>query len=790
MKRLLDYGFRPTSDKKLRSSEDQPETSASSGGAPLQLASASQNACASQPPLVRNDIGTYTSADFQRLCHSDDEKFWLLHNVFRPYTEYKFPTKDEYGKKRSFQHNWIKQFPWLSYSVTSNGGYCVYCFLFAKRHMNLGQLVTSPMTNFTRAKVTLQEHEKQVSHKMASEDTVAFISRVERGGPSIGQLLQKEASASILKNRCKLKSILKSIVFCGKQVIALRGHCEQDSESSNPGNFRALLKFRVDAGDVVLEEHFKNAPKNATYTSPQIQNDLIACVGKWIRDKILLEVQSAKFFAVIADEAADCSNKEQLPLVLRFVDKEDVIREEFVDFIFCDTGTTGSAIAAKILEALNNYGLDLDFLRGQAYDGAGNMAGKYRGAAAVIQSSHPNAVYVHCAAHTLNLCVVAASSVQCIKNMMSTMVEICLFFSNSPKRELELEKNIKSMISGAATKLVNLCKTRWVARINALEVFYDLYPAVVKILEIISEDSSSGWNSESSKSAHTLLVCITQFEFIMAFIVGLRCLDYIKGLTITLQKRTIDICQAYNEVGNVQAALNEVREGIDTYHKKWFDDAVQLGRISNASEPQIPRRCNRQTARSNVPGDTPEVYYKRCISIPFIDELLGHLTSRFSDIQQKALKGLMLVPSVLMDSSLPHSTVEELKSYYKNDLLSVSSFETEFHLWKTKWTSFNRQLPDSPSVALLHAKKNMFPNIHQLLRIVCTLPATSGEYERSVSVLRRLKTYLRSTMSNERLSGLALMHTNYDLKLDFEEIINIFARKHPRRMTLGDILSD
>ena len=190
--------------------------------------------------------------------------------------------------------------------------------------MNLGQLVTSPMTNFTRAKVTLQEHDKQVSHKMASEDTVAFISRMDRGGPSVGQLLQNEASASILKNRCKLKSILKSIVFCGKQVIALRGHREQDGEESNPGNFRALLNFRVDAGDTVLEEHFKNTAKNATYTSPQIQNDLIACVGEWIRDK------SAKFFAVIADEAADCSNKEQLPLVLRFVDQDNVIREEFV----------------------------------------------------------------------------------------------------------------------------------------------------------------------------------------------------------------------------------------------------------------------------------------------------------------------------------------------------------------------------------------------------------------------------------------------------------------------------
>ena len=72
----------------------------------------------------------------------------------------------------------------------------------------------------------------------------------------------------------------------------------------------------MDAGDVVLADHFKTAPQNAQHHSPRIQNGLILCTGEWIRNK---EVQHAKFFSVCADEAADCSNKEQLPLVLRFV---------------------------------------------------------------------------------------------------------------------------------------------------------------------------------------------------------------------------------------------------------------------------------------------------------------------------------------------------------------------------------------------------------------------------------------------------------------------------------------
>ena len=214
--------------------------------------------------------------------------------------------------------------------------------------------------------------------------------------------------------------------------------------------------------------------QNAQYTSPQIQNDLISCTGEWIRNQLLAEVRNAKFFSVSADEAADSSNKEQLPLVLRFVDATNSIREEFVDFFHCDTGTAGSASADKILEALIEYGLDISYLRGQAYDGAGNMAGKYSGVATNIQSTCPKAVYVHCAAHCLNLCVVAACSIPSVKNIMGTMVKLCLFFLNSPKRQLELEKNIQSVEGATEKKLVNLCKTRWVARIDALEVFFNL----------------------------------------------------------------------------------------------------------------------------------------------------------------------------------------------------------------------------------------------------------------------------------------------------------------------------
>ena len=97
---------------------------------------------------------------------------------------------------------------------------------------------------------------------MAMDDSMAFMGQMECGHLSIQQQLQNQASITIQKNRAILKSVLKAIIFCGKQNISLRG-------------------------------------KNAQYRSPKIQNDLIAAVEKWIQQKLTQEIKAAKFFTVL-----------------------------------------------------------------------------------------------------------------------------------------------------------------------------------------------------------------------------------------------------------------------------------------------------------------------------------------------------------------------------------------------------------------------------------------------------------------------------------------------------------
>ena len=101
------------------------------------------------------------------------------------------------------------------------------------------------------------------------------------------------------------------------QNIALRSHRNETQESDkerlgsgNPCSFLALLEFRRCAGDLNIEKDFyclHGGGKRVTYTSPTIQNELIACCAQVIREKVLAEVRESPFFSVLADEAADIS---------------------------------------------------------------------------------------------------------------------------------------------------------------------------------------------------------------------------------------------------------------------------------------------------------------------------------------------------------------------------------------------------------------------------------------------------------------------------------------------------
>lgn len=125
-----------------------------------------------------------------------------------------------------------------------------------------------------------------------------------------------------------------------------------------------------------------------------------------------------------------------------------------------------------ILNRLAEWKLPIANLRGQCYDGASNMSGARSGCKSIVMREAPKAMYVHCAAHRLNLAVVSGCKLQAFKSTEGTIGEIARFFHFSPKRQHFLEKAIMLINPSSETKkLKDACRTRWIERIDAYVIF-------------------------------------------------------------------------------------------------------------------------------------------------------------------------------------------------------------------------------------------------------------------------------------------------------------------------------
>ena len=112
--------------------------------------------------------------------------------------------------------------------------------------------------------------------------------------------------------------------------------------------------------------------------------------------------------------------------------------------------------------------------------------------------------------------------------MMSCVDSIARFFHNSPKRQLCLERWIIDIYpeSEKRRKLKEVCRTRWVERHEAYEVFIDLFMAVVSCLEEIAQSPPSEWNRDTCVDAQSHLLHLSHFSFLVPLVLTQRVLAY------------------------------------------------------------------------------------------------------------------------------------------------------------------------------------------------------------------------------------------------------------------------
>ena len=440
----------------------------------------------------------------------------------------------------------------------------------------------------------------------------------------------------------------------------------------------------------------------------------------------------------------------------------------------------------------------MDNCRGQSYDGAGNMAGRYVGASTLIQNQFPKAIYVHCMNHRLNLCLADTCSLTMVQNMMGTVRKLSEFFSNSPKRQHDLVDKIKELLPNSNQRiLTDVCRTRWIARIDGLDRIVELLVPVLSTLEDVQLNMDKNgvvragtWNPKSQEDAGSLLNAVT-YGFIVTLVIIKYILNLTRPATVKLQSEEMDILKAEQEIATLRNALKDMQTNIEGHHHRLFEEAVQLAEKVGI-QPSRPRIVQCQIFRSNCPASTPEAYYRIKLTQVFLDHSLQQLQARFPPEAYVCFKGFSIVPPVLLKAPPTwKAQIQEFCHHYARDLPNVVGLPAELDLWERIWTEKKAKAEDIPekiASILKSVDPASFPNVFTILQILATIPVTSCSCERSISCLCYLKNYLRGTTGEERLNGLAIMHALRTTPLDLDEIIDLFASLHPRRMRMANIL--
>lgn len=682
---------------------------------------------------------------------------------------------------------------WLGYSESNNALYCVPCRLFSYLIPQSAQSQISALAKeegfFKWKKLSdkLPEHENSSYHKMCFCSWKSLESSLELGG--IDKELQDQIMQEESHWRAVLHCILDAILFLAKQGNPFRGTKEFcDFSDPHSGQFLNTIDL-LSHYSIPLKQHIDRHKRGqVTYFSHKIQDEFLEIIGNKIRQTIIEEVLEAKYFSLMFDCTPDISHNEQMTQIVRYVksnSSEVEVIESFVDF-FVVTDKTGEGLSQDILKKIEKDGLNIQNCRGQSYDNGANMAGKYKGVQSRLLQENNLAYFVPCAAHSLNLVGAHAADANTdARNYFGTLHSVYAFFVSSTSRWDILKKHVPLTLKA-------MSKTRWSARFESVEVVYKHYDKIIQALDELTSHHLS--TPETKSEATALLKNLKKLEFIAFSCFWYALLKKINKVNQILQQEDLTVDQAAR---NIEGLLNLMKSCRNYSSSEAITEAKLIadmnGVLMEFSEKRKRKKkkmpdemCDDEISDSHV----EELFRMSLLEV--IDRFTMELSTRFEaleNINEKFgfLSGVQMYEMEVKDLK---SKSAALASIYNRDL-DKEEFMFEVESFKSHAIAVDQDFKDATPLSMLtliykHKLREAYPNITTALTIFLTIPVSVASGERSFSKLKLIKSYLRSTMRQERLTNLSIISIEHKRAalINYDEIINIFASNKSRKIKL------
>ncbi|XP_045404253.1 zinc finger MYM-type protein 1 isoform X1 [Lemur catta] len=682
------------------------------------------------------------------------------------------------GKSRRIKKSWCADFQDLENSIKKDTTFCYSCQLFCQNYFSCGRK-SFATSNWKKALEKFRKHEKSEMHLKS----LKFWREYQFCDITVDDNLSIH-SKQIEGNKKYLKLIIENILFLGKQCLPLRGK-DQSISYVNKGNFLELLEIRAkDKGEEIFR--LMNSQVDF-YNSTQIQSDIIEIIKTEMLQDIVNEINDSSAFSIICDEIADRATKEQLSVCVRYPQKSPkavIIKERFLGFVDVEE-MTGTHLHRTIKAYLQRIGVDLNKIRGQAYDSTTNLRAKFNKIAAEFKKEEPRALYIHCYAHFLDLAVIRFC--KDVKELRGTLNTLSSLF-NTIHMSGEMLADFRNIckLSQNKTCKKHISQSCWTVHERTLLSVIDSLPEIIEALEVISSHSS---DTSLADELSDLLRLISRFEFVFCLKFLYRVLSVTGILSKELQSKSIDIFSLPSKIEAILECLSSERN--DIYFKTIWDEAEEIcQKITckgfEVEKPSLQKRRKIQKTMDLGNSDTmflptsAEEQYKVNIYYQGLDTVLKNLKLCFSEFDYYKIKQI----SELLfkwDEPLNETIAKHVQEFYKFDADIIPELRFYHHYAKFNFV-IDSDCIDFISLGYLfiqHGLPNNIPCITELLFIALSWPITSASTENSFSVLPHLKTYLCHTMGQEKLSGLALMAVEQELvnKLMEPERLNGIVEK-------------
>lgn len=686
--------------------------------------------------------------------------------------------------KRVLPNGEVASRDWLVYSPAKACVFCFPCILFSSDRV---QLSGPGFTDWKNMAQYLKAHEISPKH-------VKSVLTLCQRSVAAGQV-DEQLHRNMLEQRNYWKNVLArcvaTITFLCERGLALRGSDEIVGSRDN-GNYLGILEL-IGQFDPFLSQHIRTHANHGrghtSYLSKTICEELIAMMGKRVIGLIKDEIAMSRYFSVSVDSTPDITHTDQLTIILRYVhmmDHQPV--ERFLTFINISSHT-GQSLADTLLQYLLDQDINFENCRGQTYDNASNMSGKYTGMQRILKNKNSLVDYIPCAAHSLNL--VGQSAVDCCVEAVSffeLLQRLYTFFAASTHRWGVLMTHVKEQPECLVPK--HPSDTRWSARADATEAVFRGYHQFQSALREITGDATQ--NGSTRNEADGLAKHFDTIEVALMCELWNDILLRFNRSSKLLQSPTIELTPAIALLKSLDKFLDECREKFDYYEQKARD---RCGSSTYKSESRrVPKRKKHVSdgdATDAVEGMSGQQKFKVNTFYVIIDQLKNALQKRIEAYSMVLQRFGVLTEYDSMSDEDIDVAISRLVGVYSKDL--SSDFPAEFRQFIC-W--YKEQRPDeiAPTGSaqvmfqMLHTTgvHHAFPNTELALRIYLSLMATNCSGERSFSQLKRIKDVKRSTMGQQRLGILALLCIESDLlhKIDFKKLTDEFAVTKARKVVI------